>query len=733
MPPKDAIEGYDLEAKNQYWRAPADLMFNPKYPTLFFDFKSGFTTCNSMDTRYDSKGRLSSLSYEDTVKLYHLKERELKRREKGHWVWINGVATFLTGGHYGSLAYAAIKNYRNPHQEEHPYMPGRYNQYGEFRKYLMYFHYIRQYGKDHKKITGLVTTKAKKTAVTMTVSHDYLNESTLQPEKRFNMMSENEKKCLDNNFEYYMYAFDRFPDVFKPSVRNRTTKEINFNTPIVKSTGTRNAAEKQLDSEEGFDTIVAAKPTVAGAFDGTPVYRGHVDEFTKLEDPYPLEVYMRTKETVKLGIGEKIGFLDFTAYPPEVDGKNLDEAHEIDAMSALSTMDEITGRTTSGFISYFISAEEVDPEGFDIYGECNKERSNAIIMAERRKVENNPAALQAIIRQYPIVPEEVWRVSGGSNAAFDTIRISLQYNDIIAITKSGQPPYIEGNLRWKGERFGEVEFVPTTEAEKQQLIQGKFKIYGKKYMKDEWFNLPFKQQLKDRQGKWKPSSEFWSAGATDPTDFMNKEDVGEGSKDAITCIILPETAIDQTFGKVVTNRMYLQYLCRPDNPDEYYEDVVMAMMWTGGVFWVEGNKGWLHKRLLDDDMHNFMLFKSSDTGLPEMYSYIKFKEGKQKPLITVKTGKEGTVQDFIVAVRQHLRKPEKEGEFDYLTNVESLELLDQARKFKSYDTKKYDLMMCFGLNRLCVKAILAHRLGIARKEPGLNKELLKKMWATLIR
>lgn len=716
---------FSKESKeNQYWRRPTD------FPEFFYKYKRDFTLINTPKTDYNDDGHLSSISIADTKTLIRLREREMQRRWEGIWFMNEGELEYLTGGHYFNLVWGAMPDYSNPF-EQHPLKKDEASPYGEFRIFYRDFHYMLDLVKRDPICGGLFTGKPKKTGITNQLSIDYVDESTKYMQKRFGMMSKSKEDCARANFMYYEYCFDNLPDVFKPAIGNRTLSTIKFDIPKIKRSGSSAAAQKQLLSGIGFNSEVFVAPTKADAFDGPVMFRAWNDEFPKYEDPYPEEVFKKSKETVKQGglIGGK--YL-ISSYCPEEDGRNFTEAKKVWREAMLDTMNPITRQTLNGLYTYFISSEDTYQHTdirFNKYGKTDRTKIIALITAKRETVKHDRNALQAEIRQYPRTAEEMWMEGGAGGSTFDNIRLSIRKKAIDDYNMSGQRLFTEGNLEWKDARLGEVSFIPLTPEEIQRGQEGKFWFYRYDKIPQEIFNVPVKKNNRDRHSRLMPDKNTLSIGATDPVDYVNKDDVVVGSKNAITGMFLLDSAINTVYGENVTDRMFCDYLARPDDPDEYYEDLVKFILFTGCYIYAEGNKPWVTKKLKDDQLHNFIIIRTTEKLI---MPYDHNNEAHQRLTTTVSTRNLDVIEELCRAVNTYYRKPSKEDPTDRMASLDSVRAIEQYMAFKPMNTKKTDLAMCAGLNIIALNGIKAWRIANASSGQNYDRDAMKVVYDRLI-
>lgn len=734
MPKKKDIWFSDLPKVEQYWRRPDDFIINPKYPNIFYNYVKGITELDSAVTEYNDEEVLISLSHEDSLKLIELRDREMQRRWDGVWFMNNGEPTYITGSHYFQLTWCQVADYKNKFAPKHPWKENQSNNYGDFRKFQMYLHYFLQMCKDDSDCVGAAIAKAKKTGATLVVSCDLVDESTKMREKFFGMMSKSSTDAKDANFTYYEYALLNLPDIFLPNISNDTTTSYVFKTSKIKRTGTKTSAMKRMDSKAGLGNVVKVLASKKDAFDGVKWYRAILDEWIKYDGPYIKETFDATKETVKVGMYEITGKIWMISYASESNGRSFKEAKVIYKQSALSTKGS-DNRTISGLYKYHISVLDSSEGTFNIYGESDREKVRRDILAYREKIKDNPSDVITHMRQYSIDEQETWMEGGGGENTFDNIRLGAQCDELEAIAITGSPDHIWGYLDWKTTRMGEVIFIPLSQDEIMQGVTAPFCLYDWKYMNDEMFNIPFKKQLRDSKGHFKPDPNTILNGATDSTDYSRKSDVSAAgaSKNAITCEIMQDDRIDTVFGLPVTNRLWMDYLERFEDPDEYYEHLVMTILWTGGYWYVEGNKPWVHTKLVKDGLQNFLLYRNRDTGAIEPYNAFKYKEGKQVIPATINVGGKKTSADIVISIKRHHRKPMVPTDVDRITWLKSIRVIKQLMDFDPGDTKKSDIAMSYGLNQLGKDGVLAWRSNILAKKNNYDAYTMKQIFQEILK
>jgi len=701
VPDKKEIFFSKEKKEKQFWRRQKD------YPQIFFDFIKGVTKEGADATIYDTDGVLISLSHDDTKELQRLLKREMERRRDGVWFMNFGEPTYLTGDHYFVLQWGQMHGFTNHFiradtGEQHPDYGGNYGMYREFQRDLAYF--IDLCRKDPNCGGGFIA-KAKKTGVTQFKALCFLNQSTMKKQKRYGMMSKSHDDVKDTNMMLFQFALERMPSIMQPLIKSMSLSKVVFGKPKKSSlTGSRKQALSKNDNT-GLQTYVEAVPTVEDGFDGPKMEEDWLDEFPKYKNPYPQAVFDKSQEATKLQ-HQIIGKQWITSYPPEDDSKGFFEARNIWNQSSMLTLNEL-GQTASGLYRHFISVLVASEGSFDIFGKADRYKAKSDNEARRKQKEGNRREVQKLKRQYPETEKECWE-SGGSGSTFDNIRIGQHESDLSDNEKQGAVYHYDYFLDWSNGRM--VSPLMLTAVTPEQLsigMSGRWRFYHK--VTAEEVNVPFRiaQNFKNQ---YLPDENTIFCGAVDPTDYKEAKDVQEGSKNAIVIGCVNDVLRDTRHGYHCSNMVIAEYFDRPDDPDEFYEELVKAILFFGMYVLVEANKGWVVTRLKKDGLQNFLLVMDRKNGGIRPY-----REGDEKILINTT---EDMINEYCRAISRYIRKTQLEGEIDNLLEIKSIRLLQQLMDFDPLKTKIYDLVVAFGYWRVAVEALAIIKEN-RRKERGM--------------
>lgn len=672
-PPKDRTEilFHDKKKKDQYWRRPTDL------PKIFWEWNED-VVINAETTEWD-EGNLISLSVEDTITLFTLREREMERRQKGIFFFNNGDIEYISGHNYFFLTYC--------------YMPGA--GYPDFRKFQRDVHYVIELAKNDKDVLGCYFHKAKKTGLTQIIVSMFLNDSTMYAEKSFGFMNKSQPEADGLNMVLFKAAYERMPAIMAPKITKEAEWRIIFGKPPAKYTGTKKsignlAASKKLKALNTW--IFTAATTLEPKFDGPKMYEIQLDELPKYKISVK-KLLEKIAETVKLQ-QTIIGKIWVTSYPPEEDTPGFEEAKKIYYESKLTTIKSgLLGRTQSQLICYFVSALVSTDGTFDIYGNANQAEAFRLNDAERLNCGSDRKALQAKIRQYPRNEEESWR-SGGAGSTFDTVHWAEAKEKLEKKLRNGEILYVDVNLMWKNGKFGEVTYQVVTEAEKLNGKRGWWRIYEMPEYKD------LNQIFKDDDGLFTPISDTKHLAGVDVTEYVNTSDIeSEPSNNCITVRSHFDLARDTAFGRPASNKRICVYHGRKEDSNDFIEDLVLTMFFFGMYLLIEANKRWVITKLKEMKLQNFLLCRQND-GTITPYTF-----GEKN--MSVSTNKD-VIDTICRLINRHYKYPQMPGEVDNCLQVTDIDYIEQVMNFKPHKTKKYDMVMSDGYSLMALEAFSAY-------------------------
>lgn len=688
----------DFKKQDAFWRR--DILIR-EYKDIWFDFIPHFTLLDQSATLYDKDGILVNLNKEDSDYIRRTYAQETRRRIEGVWFKNGDDYEYITGDHYFLLMWSKMTVIGG-------------GDYPEYREFQRDFFYLIKKVNAARDCLGLFVSKPKKTGITNLMwSGYYLNKATLFRNQNMGCMNINKDQASKTFRDYFMYSLKGLPSPLRPQIKTEApaTGRIDFGKSYSNSKANKMIAVQ--DAEAELNTSVFCVATAPKAFDVAKMNDTWYDEPPKYEESFK-DIYTTNKEAIKMGAYIN-GRAWCTSYTPDQDGVSFQESREIFLDSMLRTMKETgTGKTRSEMWAWHIESPKSwigeHNDCFNKYGRCDELRSNREIDAGRKAVEGNARLLQAIKRQYAKTWQEAWS-SAGAGSTFDLIHLG-ELRAAIELNEEHDPNsvFIEGNLVWdnplweiglrnlrKKGQFGNVKFVPLTQADKENKKRAKYRLYHP--VPKEHQNLALKQG-RDEYGNLLPPAEFLYSLGGDPTSYASKGVIIEGSKNAGMLMRMPDLLFDSRMGKVVTNVLYLEYYDRPELPDEAFEDYLKLILYTGALATIEANQEYVATRLMEEGMGYYMIVYDENKIMTTWKPFMGMALDTEKTYTFIKTLsnqiKGNMILELMVKLYKHyFHIPEGE-EVNYGATCKSVRLIQQMMDLDPTDTKKSDIFMAGG-------------------------------------
>lgn len=661
------------------------------FPAIWYDFNIR-TRTYAQETVYDNDGVLISLSVDDSDKLRKLLAQETKRRLFGVHAKIKDKIVWIAPGYYYGLQWGQMKD-----------LPEKYGRYRSIQNdVLILWHYVK-YKWDWT--YGLVLPKCKKSGITQIMAFDFLNEATVQEGWEISMMSKEYDHVCDVNMAYVFHAYDNLPFIMQPQWSKRNLHEITFGKLVQKTPGRKQIPQKNKtlgNHLKGCKT----KPT---GFDGPVLKLGWIDEFPKIWEASkvrPDTVHKKVIESVRLQ-QKKNGALIYTSYMPEIDDKGFTDFRDICKKSRLSTKSDVTGSTESGMIVFELTAVMSNELCFDKWGDCDERKALLLINSEN-ETKTSVSDKQAHRRQYPRTASDMYD-TGSRGSVFDPEMLSPQKVYLEETLQRGVRDYVEGNLRWENSlwestdaanrrpigKFCNVYMEPLTDEELMAGVLGSLKRFHE--FPDEFYNQCLKHDSRNIDDgylcPYVDEMENIFTGSFDPTDYVLKSDIREGSMNAAHGGFLFNPALNTKFGKRVSNVPIFEYHFRHEDPDDDLEMLIKAMIYFGGWWIIEANKKWVVTSLKKHKMHHFLLLKDADGTIRP------YKEGDEQNLVNTT---HDMINAYIMAIKRWISPKGGNGSKE----IKSLKSVEQLMDFDPTETKKYDLVVSLGYWRLAQESFI---------------------------
>ena len=496
---------------------------------------------------------------------YDYIDEEFNRRENGFWFSNKGIDTYLTGSHYMYLQWAKI-DVGNP----------------QFRESNRLFHIFWEACKADERCYGMCYLKNRRSGFSFMASSETVNLATISSDSRYGILSKSGADAKKMFTDKVVPISVNYPFFFKPiqDGMDRPKTELAYRVPASKFTRKKLLSNERPEELTGLDTTIDWKNTGDNSYDGEKLKLLVHDESGKWERPNNiLNNWRVTKTTLRLG-SRVVGkcMMGSTSNSLEKGGDNFKNLYyESDV-----TKRNRNGQTSSGLYSLFIPMEwnyegYIDMYGLPVfetpsektYGHDGYEIKIGVIDYWNNEVEglkNDQDSLNEFYRQFPRTEKHAFR-DETKHSLFNLTKIyeQIDYNEGIR----GSSIVNVGNFQWKsGVKDTFVEFMPNR--------NGRFKVT--------WIpELNMQNRFVLKSGVKYPANEHIGAFGCDSYDISGTVD-RLGSNGALHGVT------KFSMENVPTNRVFLEYVARPQTAEIFFEDVLMAIVFYGMPLLAENNK-----------------------------------------------------------------------------------------------------------------------------------------------
>ena len=492
-------------------------------------------------------------------------DEEFKRREEGYWFYNKGTPTYITGTHYMYLQWSKI-DVGKP----------------DFREANRLFYIFWEACKADDRCYGMCYLKNRRSGFSFMASGETVNLATISSDSRYGILSKTGPDAKKMFTDKVVPISVNYPFFFKPiqDGMDRPKTELAYRVPASKLTRRKIELGTKEEELKGLDTTIDWKNTGDNSYDGEKLKLLVHDESGKWERPNNiLNNWRVTKTTLRLGsriVGKCM--MGSTSNALEKGGDNFKNLYyESDV-----TRRNRNGQTSSGLYSLFIPMEW-NYEGYiDMYGipvfETPKTKTFGpdgyqikigVIDYWDNEVDglkNDQDSLNEFYRQFPRTEKHAFR-DETKQSLFNLTKIyeQIDYNEEVKMSGI----VTKGSFQWRdGVKDTSVEFMPNK--------SGRFKI--------SWIpELQLQNKVIVKNGVKHPGNEHVGAFGCDSYDISGTVD-RLGSNGALHGVT------KFSMENVPTNRVFLEYVARPQTAEIFFEDVLMAIVFYGMPILCENNK-----------------------------------------------------------------------------------------------------------------------------------------------
>jgi hypothetical protein len=603
-------------------------------------------------------------------------EQEWNRRLNGHWFMNNGNPTYMTGSHYFFCNWWMMDI-----------------GYPDFRDSDIDYYYYRQVCIEDTNSLGMIQIAMRRDGKSYK-GGEFLFEPTSRTKSAASgIQSKTDTDAYDLYEKCVLKPFKHLPDFFKPNFDTTAGTSPKKGLNFVNASKKGKAALDDYDSDDELESKIDYKSSVEKAYDGQKLFRYLSDECGKTVgvNVWNRHEVVRFCSTLNAGatiVGKQL----HTTTVEELDKGG--EAFKKLWFESDPDVKNANGQTNSGLYRFFTPACKsmfLDEYGIADVDKAKEYLTNAI---DGLSNANDRASFK---RKNPQSVEEAF-YSDVNSCAFNAGIL----NDRLAYLNSHERS-ISGDFHWKdGIVDSEVVFIPDSNSKKWQVTT--LPGYQDANRITKMFDEVYQKNL------FAPMNDAVHRMAVDPIDHASAITSSRKlSKASISVFRQFDPSIDNyqevdfigrpidtkdKFGKVSsswkTYNFIALYLFRPEEPLEFYEDVIKACMFFGCKVLIENQKPGLINHMMSRGYANFLMNRPKET-------------------YTVSNGKWGTDQDKVGSPASKLMTDHYTGLLKSFVSfhghrIDFKDLITQLLEFRPDKPTEYDAVVSAGNALVASKA-----------------------------
>ena len=501
-------------------------------------------------------------------KWYDYIDNEFTRREEGFWFYNKDVPTYISGTHYMYLQWSKI-DVGSPN----------------FRESNRLFFIFWEACKADSRSFGMCYLKNRRSGFSFMASGEVVNLATISSDSRYGILSKSGPDAKSMFTDKVVPISFNYPFFFKPTQdgMDRPKTELAYRVPASKFTRrklTATTTDEALQDLKGLDTTIDWKNTGDNSYDGEKLKLLVHDESGKWERPNNiLNNWRVTKTTLRLGsriVGKCM--MGSTSNALDKGGDNFKKLY----YDSDVTKRNRNGQTRSGLYSLFIPMEwnyegYIDSYGIPVFenpteeviGPYGDRIRDGVVDYWNNEVDglkDDQDALNEFYRQFPRTEQHAFR-DETKQSLFNLTKIYEQVDYNEEVKMSGL--VTQGSFQWRnGIKDTSVEFMPNK--------NGRFKI--------SWIpEVNMQNRVIVKNGVKFPGNEHVGAFGCDSYDISGTVDRlgSNGALHGVTKFSMENAP---------PNRVFLEYVARPQTAEIFFEDVLMACVFYGMPILAENNK-----------------------------------------------------------------------------------------------------------------------------------------------
>ena len=498
-------------------------------------------------------------------KWYDYIDEEFKRREQGFHFYNNGNPVYITGTHYMYLQWSKI-DVGAP----------------DYREANRLFFIFWEACKADDRCYGMCYLKNRRSGFSFMASAELVNMATISSDSRFGILSKSGADAKKMFTDKVVPISVNYPFFFKPiqDGMDRPKTELAYRVPASKLTRRKLEENIKALDLQGLDTTIDWKNTGDNSYDGEKLKLLAHDESGKWERPDNiLNNWRVTKTTLRLG-SRVVGkcMMGSTSNALDKGGENFKKLY----YNSDVTKRNRNGQTSSGLYSLFIPMEWnyegfIDTYGLPVFvrGQDKRETPDGFEITtgviehwenEVDGLKGDSDGLNEYYRQFPRTEQHAFR-DETKDSLFNLTKIyeQIDYNADLDNSKLVTRGSFAGQ---GGIKDTKVYFYPNKD--------GRFLV--------SWVpSAGMQNNIIVKNGIKYPGNKDIGAFGCDSYDISGTVD-GRGSKGALHGLT------KFTMYDAPPNHFFLEYICRPQTAEVFFEDVLMALHFYGMPILAENNK-----------------------------------------------------------------------------------------------------------------------------------------------
>lgn len=595
-------------------------------------------------------------------------EEDFNRRLNGLWLYINGVATYITGVHYYYLQWCKL-------DIGYPDYRDRDRRFFTFWEACVVDPYC----------LGMIMVKHRREGATYKAAAIVLEYITRTKKVNGGLLS---KTGADAKEFFYkvVQMFRDLPKFYQPMIAGTDNPKtvIEFNKPGERIT----KSIQKVQKSEALSSKIEWKNTAENSFDSYKLARFVCDEGGKWEEA---DVSKNWK-VVRPTLSDRV--LGKAFFPSTVNEMTQKGGEKFKLIWDGSDPNNRTAnnRTIEGLYRYFTPAYDgleyenevfIDEFGnsviedpkkpvMGIHGQLITMGAKTFLANIRKSLEHNTRALAEHKRQFPWDVEEAFRVEA-TGSSFDVERLYNQreWNDLYAgkiLTR--------GNFVWRSGFGSDVTFIPSK--------TGRWLVA--------WIpNVENQNKKIFRDGRIYPGNIDMTVSGADPYDHSVTTD-SRRSNGASYVFNLYNPAIDHS------NAFVAEYINRPDTVFLFYEDILKQVIFYGCQVLAENNRVGLINWFIEHGYGSYLMNRPEVTHTST--SRTQRTPGVPTSGDAIRESLVSVLEAYVVTNCGVNFETGKQGNLYFNT------LIDDLLKFDANAWTKYDASVAAGLTLLATKKLI---------------------------